>query len=201
MQCKFHPDRRAEYICFNCNAPLCEECAEEIRPGVYSCFQCAMLQQVSDVGSDLTDRKKRFADQEEKRKKRIKFGAFQYFLVVSGVLLAVMWGVILFGGQPAPPGAQKVAKKGRVLLFMVDGALKRYAHYERGEYPEELKDLVPKYLSFEESDFSALDRLSYDRRKRGGYRLALANPKKSDMNVVLSADGLVQSSIETRGID
>lgn len=38
MQCKQHPDRKAEYICLNCSAPICSDCAEEIRPGVIIVF-------------------------------------------------------------------------------------------------------------------------------------------------------------------
>ena len=87
-----------------------------------------MLQSVSDSGAGLTARHEKAFEKRGKRKK--KWGPFQYFVVLSSVLILVMWGVIMFGGQPAPQGAAEFAKKGRVLLFMVDGALKRYAHYE-----------------------------------------------------------------------
>jgi hypothetical protein len=187
MQCKHHPDIKAEYFCASCNAPICDECAEEVRPGVYHCFQCAMLQSVSQVGTSLEEKRKRSA---QKKKKSKPWGPFQYFLIVSSVLIIVMWSVILFGGQSAPARTAGFAKKGRVLLFMVNGALKRYAHYEGNTYPESLSALIPKYLPLKESDRHYLENLSYVRDLTAGYRLSLANPKPGEMKVVISAKGI-----------
>ena len=69
MQCKYHPERSAERFCANCNAPLCEECAEEIRPGNFLCFQCAMIQSVSEVGTSIKE--KREYDEKKKKKKYV----------------------------------------------------------------------------------------------------------------------------------
>ncbi len=171
-----------------CNAPLCHECGEEVKPGVFCCFQCAMLQSVSEIGSGLKEKKAKAI--EKKKKKKWAFGPFQYFLVVSSVLIVVMWGVILFGGQAAPGKAAEFAKEGRVLLFMVDGALKRYAHYENNTYPSTLSDLVPKYVDLKEPDLVYLNRLKYTRDSRVGYRLSLAAPEKGEMNPVLTAGGI-----------
>lgn len=187
MQCKYHSDRRAVYYCSSCNAPLCEECTEEIKPGVYSCFQCGMIQSVSQVGTTLGEKRGKTAEKKEVKK---KWGPFQYFLVVSSILILVMWSVILFGGRPAPKGVSTVAKKGRVLLFMVDGALKRYAHYEGGAYPGVLSELVPKYLAFKREDLEHLKKLSYHRDPEVGYRLSLAKPEKGGMNLVLTPKGI-----------
>ena len=136
MQCKHHPGRKADHICISCNAPICSECTEEIKQGSYACFQCAMLHSVSEVGSDLLDKHDQAVEKKIRQKK--KWGPFQFFLIVSSVLVLVMWGVIIFGGQAAPKGTVEFAKKGRVLLFMVNGALARYARYEGNKYPETL---------------------------------------------------------------
>ena len=188
MQCKHHPDRIAEHICVNCSAPICHDCAEEVKPGVYSCFQCAMLQSVSDSGAGLADRHEKALKKSGKRKK--KWGPFQYFVVLSSVLILVMWSVIMFGGQPALQGTTEFAKKGRVLLFMVDGALKRYAHYEESKYPITLFDLIPNYLSLRQNELFYLDQLTYESDINAGYRLSLSNPKKGEMNIILSPKGL-----------
>lgn len=187
MQCKHHPHRRAEHFCFTCNSPICGECAEEVKPGVYTCFQCAMIHSVSEIGSTMAEKRERAAERSGKRK---SWGPFQYFLVVSCVLIAVMWGVILFGGKSAPARSTEFAKEGRVLLFMVDGALKRYAQYEGNRYPERLSDLVPKYISLKESELSILDKLSYQLDPIAGYSLKLARPGPNDLNVVLSPKGV-----------
>ncbi|MCD6297982.1 MAG: B-box zinc finger protein, partial [Deltaproteobacteria bacterium] len=184
MQCKHHPDRKATHICSSCNAPLCEDCAEEIRPGVYSCFQCAMLHSVSAVGSGLTEKREKAA---EKKVIKKKWGPFQYFLTVSSTLILVMWMVIIFGGQKAPEKSGVVLERGkanRVLLFLVDGALKRYAHYEGNRYPETLNDLVPKYLQMRKDQTQILDRLSYIKVPGTGYELSIKGAGTGDMNII-----------------
>ena len=188
MKCKYHPKREAEFFCASCNAPLCTECGEESRSGEYYCFQCAMLHSVSEVGTSIKDKREKTTDKEDKKKK--KRGPFQYFVIISSVLILVMWGVIIFGGQPAPPRKIDFAKKGRVLLFMVDGAIKRYAHYEGDKYPEKLSNLVPKYLSLRKDELFHLEKLSYQKDPKTGYRLSVANPKAGEMNVILSPKGI-----------
>jgi hypothetical protein len=195
MQCKYHPDRKAEVFCTTCNAPLCRDCAEEVKPGVYTCFQCGMLQSVSEVGTSLGERQKRAAGKKGKKK---KWGPFQYFVIVSSVLILVMWGVILFGGQPAPGKTSEFVKKGRVFLFMVDGAIKHYARDKNNRYPERLLDLIPKYLYLRESERHHLDKLSYETDARVGYRLSLAKPE-AGMNVILSAKGLEYKALSGEG--
>jgi hypothetical protein len=188
MQCKYHPAKAAEVFCASCNAPLCKDCAEKTPSGEYLCFQCAMVHSVSQVGTSIKDRREKSAEKGVKKKK--KWGPFNYFVVVSCVLILVMWGVIIFGGQPAPAKSAGVPKKGRVLLFLVDGALKRYAHYEGNKYPEQLSDLVPKYLALKKEEISNLNELSYQRNVKAGYRLSIARPKAGEMNVTLTPKGV-----------
>lgn len=192
MRCKHHPTREARYFCASCRAPLCEDCAEEVRPGVFNCFQCGMLQSVSQVGSSLE--KKREKARGKETKKRRKWGPFQYFLVISSVLILTMWGVILFGGHPAPEGSAEFSKEGRVLLFMVDGALRRYAHYEAGIYPAKLSDLVPKYLALKKTELFHLEKLSYERSPEVGYRLSLVDLKPGEMKIIISPKGIEHAS-------
>ena len=196
MQCKYHPDRKAEFFCASCNAPLCEECAEEVKPGSHLCFQCAMIQSVSEVGTSIKEKR----EQEEKRKKK-RWGPFQYFVIVSSVLILVMWGYIIFGGQEIPATLATVdyGKQGRVLLFMVDGAVKRYAHYEGNEYPEQLTDLVPKYLSLEGTQILHLKQLLYRLDSKVGYRLSLASPQPGEMNVMLTSKGVEYTAPSEEG--
>jgi hypothetical protein len=193
MECKHHRDRQAEHFCVNCNAPLCSECVEEVRPGVYACFQCAMLQSVTQVGSTIIDKKER-AEEKKSRKKKA-WGPYRYFLVVSSVLILAMWGVIIFGGRPAPEQTADTidrAKGGRVLLFLVNGSINRYAHYEGNRYPESLEELVPRYLQLKKNQLSFLDNLQYSRDPDPGvgYRLSLAHLRKGEMRIILTAGGV-----------
>lgn len=188
MQCKHHPERSAEFFCASCNGPLCKECAEEAEPGQYYCFQCAMLHSVSEVGTSIKEKLEKGEKRKEKEKK--KRGPFQYFVMVSCALILVMWGVIIFGGQKAPPRTVHFAKKGRVFLFMVDGALKRYAHYEGSGYPEKLSNLVPKYLTLRKEELFRLDKLSYQRDPKAGYLLSHAKAKPGEMKVILTPGGI-----------
>jgi hypothetical protein len=188
MYCKHHPNRRAEHFCSGCGISICQECAEETRPGEFYCFQCAMLHSVSEVGTSIRDKRKRVA--EKKEEKKGKWGPFQYFVVISSVLIVVMWGVIIFGGQKGPATTADLSKNSRVLLFMVDGAIRSYSHYESNQYPEKLSDLVPKYLSLGENQLHFLDTLSYQKDPKVGYQLSLAHPKPDEMKIMISPQGI-----------
>lgn len=190
MQCKNHPDRQAKNFCAGCGIPLCEECAEETKPGEFYCFKCAMLVSVSAVGTTMKGKKERLAEKKEKEKEKKKWTPFRYFVVISSVLILVMWGVILFGGQKAPAGAVDMASQPRVFLFMVDGALKRYAHYENGRYPTRLEDLVPKYLPLRQEETPLLSTLSYGRDPGLGYRLSLVKSRPGEMHLIISPKGI-----------
>ena len=195
MQCKYHPDRPAEFSCATCSAPLCKECAEEVRQGGYYCFQCAMLYTISDAGTAIVDKKadrrKKATGKLEKKKKR---GPFYYFVFVSTALILVMWGVIIFGGKKAPSREMDYAKNQRVFIFMVDSAVKRYAHYEGNKYPQQLPDLIPKYLSLREDQLHYLNIVSYERDPKEGYRLSLTNPKPGGMNIIIFPKGIKYES-------
>ena len=188
MKCKNHPDRRAEHLCASCGKPLCSDCAEEGKEGKYFCFQCAMLSSVSAVGTTMKDKAEKSAGKRDREKR--KWTPFRYFVVFSSVLILGMWGVILFGGEKAPTGSADLASQPRVLLFMVDGAIKRYAHYEGNRYPASLNDLVPKYLALGERDRGHLAMLKYVRDPEVGYLLSLAQPELGQLNVVISSKGI-----------
>lgn len=188
MRCKNHPNRRALHLCAGCSIPLCDECAEEAKPGKYYCFQCAMISSVSAVGTTIKD--KRYKAAEEKEKKKIKLGTFHYFVIASAVLIMAMWGFILFGGEKAPTGTMDLSKNARVFLFLVDGAIKRYAHYEGNTYPEKLTDLIPKYLSVGQDEAVQLMGVFYERDPEIGYRLFLANPRPGEMNIIITPKGI-----------
>jgi hypothetical protein len=147
-----------------------------------------MLFSVSEVGTSIKDKRERAA--EKKIKKKEKWGPFQYFVTLCCVLIVVMWGVILFGGQKAPARTADFAKNYRVLLFMVDGAIKNYAHYEGNKYPDQLFDLVPKYLSLGEDQLHHLQILSYQKDQKVGYSLSLADPEPGEMKITISPKGI-----------
>jgi hypothetical protein len=191
MRCKNHPHREAEHYCMGCGIPICDDCTEEGKPGEYVCFQCAMLSSVSKVGGTIKDRHEKLAEKKEKAQEK-KWTPFRYFLMVSSVLIVVMWGVILFGGQKAPGGGTDYLGQPRVLLFLVDSAIKRYAHYEGNQYPAGLSDMIPKYLKMRDEDLPFLEALSYERDPKTGYRLSLAKPKPGDMNIVMTPKGIEQ---------
>lgn len=175
-------------FCASCNCPLCKQCAEQSSTGETYCYECAMLHSVSEVGTTIRD--KRQKGEEKRREKKKKWGPFRYFVALSCVLIVVMWAIIIFGGKKAPPRSTEFAKKGRVLLFMVDGAVKRYALSEGNRYPEHLTDLIPGYLPLREGEASHLETLSYRKDTKAGYRLSLARVKPGQMNIILTATGV-----------
>jgi hypothetical protein len=149
---------------------------------------------VSDVGTSIKDKREKQAEKKEKKEEKRKWTPFRYFLVASSVFILVMWGVVLFGGEKPPTGTAEFVKQPRVLLFMVDGALKRFAHFEGGKYPANLPDLIPKYLALSKQDIPHLSKLVYVRDANVGYRLSLANPKAGEMNIIISPKGIKYES-------
>jgi len=147
-----------------------------------------MLQSVSEVGTSLKDKREKSAEKKEKEKK--KWGPFHYFLVVSGVLIVSMWGFILFGGPEVPTGRVDFKNQPRILMFMVDGAIKRFADDEGQKYPEKLTDLIPKYLNMTKVDLAHLKTLLYVRNKEAGYRLSLKTTKPGQMNIIITQQGI-----------
>jgi len=149
-----------------------------------------MLQTVSVAGTSLSDQRAKASEKKLTDKKKKKWGPFQYFVILSSVLIAVMWGVILFGGQKAPGQKIDFANQERVFLFMVDSGIKRYAHYEGNKYPDKLTDIVPKYLPLDDKDIIQLNRFHYIKDPNAGYQLSLANPKSGEMNIIISPKGI-----------
>jgi hypothetical protein len=188
MQCKYHPKRQAVHSCNSCGAPLCPECAEEVKEKEYYCFQCAMFQTVSGVGTTLKDKREQLIEKREKKKK--KYGPFHYFLIISSSVILAMWGVILFGGKMAPVGSTSVLQNDRAFLFLVDSAIKKYAHYKNNDFPEQLAALVPTYLPLKKNDLVHLNRLTYQRDPKEGYFLSLSNVKPGEMKIILSVKGI-----------
>lgn len=187
MKCKYHEERNAEQFCASCGIPICSDCIEEVRPDEFFCFQCAMLQSVTQGGTSIVDKRDK-----AKRKalgKKVEWGPFHYFIVISSVLIAVMWGVIIFGGKEAPGNRIDFVRQERAFLFMVDSSIKRYAHYENDKYPEQLVDLVPKYLPMKKNELIYLDLLSYVKSINAGYMLSLANPKSGEF-IILTPNGI-----------
>jgi hypothetical protein len=170
---------------------MCDIDAEEVRPGEFFCFQCAMLQTIHVGGDKLKDKREQAAQREFTKKKKWEWGWFQYFLLSSSVLILTMWGLILFGQPEKASGRlQKHIKNERVLLFLVDSAIKRYHHYEKKGYPETLTELLPKYLPFEGAQLNQLNRVIYNKDPDVGYRLYLTNPKSGAMHITLTAKGI-----------
>jgi hypothetical protein len=147
-----------------------------------------MVQSVSEVGTSLKDKKEKSAKKREKEKK--KWGPFQYFLIVSGILIVSMWGFVLFGGQEVPTSRMDFINQPRILMFLVDGAIKRFADDEKPQYPEKLTDLIPKYLNMAKVDLAHLETLSYVRSNEAGYRLSLKTLIPGQMNIVITPQGI-----------
>ena len=151
-----------------------------------------MLQSVSQVGTSLADRREKAKEKiiEKEKKKKKEWGPFHYFVIIALVLIAVMWGVILFGGEKAPGKKIDFVKQERVFLFMVNSSIKRYAHYQGNKYPDKLTDLVPRYLPMKKEDLHHLNRLSYSKDPLTGYLLSFAKPKPGGMNIIISSSGI-----------
>jgi hypothetical protein len=149
-----------------------------------------MLSSVSAVGTTIKDKAEKSAEKRDKGREKKKWTPFRYFVIFSSVLILVMWGIILFGGEQPPTGSADLTSQPRVLLFMVDGAIKRYAHDEGDRYPATLNELIPKYLALAGQDRRQLDMLRYMRDPQVGYLLSLARPEPGALNIIISPKGI-----------
>jgi hypothetical protein len=74
----------------------------------------------------------RVGNEGQDQKRGNNWGLFHLFVLISAALIIALWGVIIRGGEPPPPKTAYVVERPVVLLFLVDTAVKRYAHYESG---------------------------------------------------------------------
>lgn len=198
MKCNNHPNREAVHLCASCGIPLCDDCVEEPIPGRFFCFQCAMVQAVSGAGTTL--RGKREKATEKKLEEKKAWGPFHYFVTVSIVLMAVMWGVILFGGQKAPGNKIDLAQNPRIFLFMVNSSIKRYAHFEGNKYPETIMDMIPKYLKLSDENLKNLNILSYKKDPDQGYILSYANKMPGEIDIIITPKSIKYKSTLSEGV-
>jgi len=198
MKCKHHPNRDAEHYCASCGIPICPDCTEEVKPGEYYCFQCAMFQTISGAGISLKEKKEKAGDR--KAEKKIKLGPFHYFLIMCSVMIIVMWGVILFGGKKPLGKSLDVDKNPRVFLFFIDSAIKRYNHYEGNIFPEKLTDLLPRYLRINKEGMVHLNKLSYQRDNQNGYLLSFTQSKPGEMKITISNKGITYKLIPSEAV-
>ena len=119
------------------------------------------------------------------------WGAFRISLVISATLIIAMWGLIIRGGEPPPLRTAPVVERPTVLLFLIDTAITRYAHYEKRGYPERLSDLHPKYVPLRQDELSCLERFSYSPDPAEGYRLGLIDRSTGNVSIILSPQGIV----------
>ncbi|MBW2304724.1 MAG: B-box zinc finger protein [Deltaproteobacteria bacterium] len=197
MRCKHHPNREAVHFCDGCGIPLCEDCAEESRPGIYYCFQCAMFRSISEAGDTIREKKGRASEKRSKKKR--KWGPFHYFVILSSAMILVLWGIILFGVPEPPGGVADFENQPRLLLFMVDSSLKRYAYYEGNRYPKRLTDLIPKYLSLGKNPDRLLQKLNYRPDPRVGYYLSFSKSVKGEMNMTITPQGITIQAPDVKG--
>jgi len=135
----------------------------------------------------------------KEKKKKGRWGFFHYFVIISSVTIMAMWAGILCGGRPAPPRTIDLTRHPEFVLFMVDVAIKRYAHYEGNEYPETLSDLIPKYVPLGKHELLPLGRLSYRRNAEVGYYLLLGDPETGGALIILSPQGIAYSVLSKGG--
>jgi hypothetical protein len=155
-----------------------------------------MFQTVSGVGSSIKEKREKAVG--KKVRKKVKLGPFHYFLIMCSVMIVVMWGVILFGGEKPMGKPLDADANPRVFLFMVDSAVKRYHHYEGNQYPEELASLVPKYLSLINENIQYLNRLDYQKDVDKGYLLSFVKSEPGEMKITMSAKGITYRLVPVR---
>jgi hypothetical protein len=140
----------------------------------------------------------RLRSKKRKQNQKNNWGLFHLYVLVSAALIIAMWGVIIRGGEPPPARTLHVVERPKVCLFLVNGAIRRYTHYEGRGYPARLSELPPRYLPIPKEKLSCLDTLSYSTDPSGGYRLTLTDPSTGDVIITLSPQGIINMRSSVR---
>ncbi len=97
MECKHHPNRQADHLCTICGVPMCKNCSQVVTGDRDYCFHCAMFDSI--LTADNSGRDEGAEPAEQTLRENRKWSPFQYFSIVSSLLLLIMWIVVVFGGS------------------------------------------------------------------------------------------------------
>lgn len=158
--CDKHPSRIANDKCASCGAKLCDECISDRRGDIVLCYECAMKATTSDFERWEKEKTVKAEIQKAKIKKPRKEGVsgFSLFLIASLFIIALEGGVIIadyfvLRSEDVSYISSNTIKERSMLdlsvqnLHMISMAIESYKKDHGGILPEDLKALVPDYLS------------------------------------------------------
>ncbi|NLH49341.1 MAG: hypothetical protein GX444_12190 [Myxococcales bacterium] len=156
-RCFFHPNEDALYECTSCGKPICGQCMRFDEEDKVICPACT-LESAVEIADDDTreylELRHRKADDTKKKKTKLE-AALE---VINGwyiVLILLLLGTLIYmnhyidrAGLPAVNELKRFKQMGDPSLQMTYIASKifLYANENDGQFPKELKGLVPKYL-------------------------------------------------------
>jgi len=177
MKCAYHPEREAVGLCSMCRKPLCEECGGQKAGTVRLCSRCTALSAARDAANGEVERqakhKQRMAEAARKRKK--PHVAMIVILILAGLVLLA--NAYMYLGPDVPEVAQfDPYQYPLITADLINEAIKHYAKEHEGRFPENLKDLLGKYIPYETITSQVVEMFSYRRFSPTSYELRFKEP-------------------------
>lgn len=171
--------------CQRCGKKILEQSSIE-EDGMVLCGECL----VKDVKKDVSEAEQQVLEQRNiERQEQLKEARKQHGRRVISILLAFMLilGVISFlvNTQRDEPVASQTINPGEnldITKSVIAIALYKYQRDNEGAKPEQLKDLVPRYL--ETSLLPVLNQFNYNAGDKNGYILEIKKAEKPQDNTV-----------------
>ena len=178
MKCAYHPDKDATAKCSHCKKPLCGQCAIPGGDNSFICSRCVAVEAAREVTQDtherLEDREIKRQLQQEKKKKRAKTIRI---IFLSLAMLTMIANVILYFGNAIPGEEQFIPSEYPIATtIIIDQAIRDYSKDNEGKIPQELDELLGRYIPVQGIAPQDLEGVSYRRISPHSFELY---PKKS----------------------
>ena len=177
MKCAYHPEREAVGLCSMCRKPLCEECGGQEGGTARLCSRCTALSAARDAANGEAERQAKHEQRkaEAHRKRKKPHVAMIIILILAGLVLLAN-GYIYFGSNAPEVTPFDPYRYPLITADLINEAIGDYAKDHEERFPENLKDLLEKYIPYETITSQVLEMFSYRRFSPTSYELRFREP-------------------------
>lgn len=201
MGCVYHPHSEATRFCDQCEADLCDICVVRSESGRILCNRCMVALSVEDVKAEEAERKLA----EEARRlglaKKWRPTYIQAVLTIGALLALLLIGLRFYWSSPVPHRKVILNPASPMRLFAtLQTALEYYAITNGGRYPDNLNELLPKYIDDISQNRKVLRQLKYELDLREGYVLKMRDKAPfPGKDLVVTAKGVRPVGVKPPG--
>jgi len=184
MKCAYHPQKEAVSSCGVCRKPLCEECGGQKGGTNVLCNRCAALSAAHDAANGEAERQLKHEEKKTEAARKDKKTHVAMIVIIILAVLVLLANVYMYVGPNVPDVAEFDPHQYPLLTAdLINDGIEDYAADHGGQFPENLKGLLGKYIPYEKVTPAVLDVFSYRRFTPTSYELRF-----KDQNNVEFAD-------------